>query len=452
MFALLISAILFTILHGDQAGIEIAATFPHNIAHTTSEIRVSFKEPMDTASVEAHFVIEPPVMGKITWNESQFIFKPAVPLVSGQHYTVRVRAGALSKEGRQLSREVFWSFDVGTPKIVYLSPAIAAGSTKVPNLWIADPLHPAEAKQLTFSSYGVDPDFTVSPDGTRIAFSQKGDEGSTDLYVVAVDTGAIQRVTQCKGANCHLPSWNPTSTKLVYEGLDKSTGSDNANRPQAWIVDLDTLITSPLFADPTIHAHAPRWSPNGNQIAVYDPTINSIVVYSLIDGKRLVISTLDSDAVVFDFSGTRLVYREMLKTMPSFIPKITVANLNDPQNGLKPLLAKDDKGEISFEDRQAAWHPDGKHLVVARRYLDERFTQGAQVYVVDADTAVAESLVLDGNYNHAALSWEPLGNLLVMQRFPYNNQTSEPSVWVYDRRTKQLQQVAKNAFLPQWIP
>ena len=62
--------------------------------------------------------------------------------------------------------------------------------------------------------------------------------------------------------------------------------------------------------------------------------------------------------------------------------------------------------------------PDGTLLAIARRYEDERFTRGAQVYLLDPEDGSVEALTEDARYANAFFSWDATGDRLVIQRFP----------------------------------
>ncbi len=50
----------------------------------------TFNRPMDQASIEKGFTINPPVMGKFSWSGKRFAFTPKSPLVYGQKYDLQI--------------------------------------------------------------------------------------------------------------------------------------------------------------------------------------------------------------------------------------------------------------------------------------------------------------------------------------------------------------------------
>ncbi len=449
---LLLLAIGLTVALGDQAGIGVVSAAPGPTAHTLSLVRVTFSEPMKAETVEARFSIAPPLPGKFAWSGAQLTFRPAGPLVPGKAYTVTVRAGAESAEGRRLLQDVSLSFRVVPPQVIFIAPAVRAENAGAPNLWAVDPANPFVTRQLTFSEYGV-LDYAPGPDGSQIVYAQRANDGTADLYLLNVDNGAIQRLTNCVKALCQSPDWSPDGSRIVYERVESNAALKELDQgaPRAWILNLRDLTTAPLFADSQSLGGVPRWSPDGRQIATYDRNLGAIVVYDLVTGDRKLIRTLEGETGAFAFSpdGSQFVYPEMMATSGRFFMELSLADLANPQNGIRSLSGRD---APPVEDNSPAWNPDGKRLAITRRYLDQRATNGAQVYLIDPATTEAQPLVVDDNYFHGAIHWDPAGERLVIQRLPYGTPEPEPGIWVYEVSTKRLWQVAKDAFLPNWLP
>ncbi len=163
-----------TIALGDRVGVQIVTVAPQAEAHSTSAITLRFSEAMDHDSVAAHFQTDPAIEGALTWNGSTLNFRPAVALQPGDTYTVSIAPGAVSTSGRQVLGEYRYSFTIRLPQLAYLYPADDAPH----NIWITDPLHPDQAKQVTDSPTGID-DYSVSPDGTQIAFVEQNPDDGT---------------------------------------------------------------------------------------------------------------------------------------------------------------------------------------------------------------------------------------------------------------------------------
>jgi len=81
---------------------------------TNSQIRVTFSEAMDTASVEAAFGIVPAADGSLQWaGDSLLYWKPAQLLAIQMQYTFSVETTAVSRSGLHLTSRLSVSFTTG---------------------------------------------------------------------------------------------------------------------------------------------------------------------------------------------------------------------------------------------------------------------------------------------------------------------------------------------------
>jgi Tol biopolymer transport system component len=449
--AVLLLSLIVTLVVGDRAGVAVTVMTPVGSAHTISPIRIAFGEPMNSASVESKFTIDPQVKGTFSWSNMQLTFTPDIPFKSGQQYTVTIHEGAFSQQGRILTDAVQWQFETTPSRVVYLAPAVqdenAVGST-APNLWMVETGAPFTGTQLTFSRSGILPDYSVSPDGTRIAYAEAG-QPATDLYLYSIDSATSQRITQCIDAKCQAPEWSPDGTRLIYERIELNANLPDIDRgvPRAWIVNLSDLSTAPLLPSSQLLSKAPHWSPNGTDISLYDMTAHAITIYNTVSGDRKLIPTQETDSGTFDPQGSRLIFPELRQSPEGFFTTLTIADLATPEKGLKPLTSINNE---PVEDRGAAWKPDGTQIAVTRRYFGK--SQGAQIYLINPDSGDEQQLVFDTNYNHGAVSWSPAGDQLVMQRYPLFATNPVPGIWVYDIETKSIAHIGKNGYLPKWLP
>jgi len=81
-----------------------------------AKISATFSKPMDKASTEAAFSIQPTVTGSFSWSDNTMTFSPEGKLAYGTKYTVTISTGAKDKEGNALAQPYTWSFTtVGKP-------------------------------------------------------------------------------------------------------------------------------------------------------------------------------------------------------------------------------------------------------------------------------------------------------------------------------------------------
>jgi Tol biopolymer transport system component/uncharacterized membrane protein YraQ (UPF0718 family) len=327
------------------------------------------------------------------------------------------------------------------PGVVFLGPADAYAR----NLHLVR-LDTGTITPLLDSPASIE-DFAPAPDGTQIAFTQNNDDGTADLWLLDVRSGATRRLTHCVRARCSSPAWHPDGTQIAYQRQDFSAASGSATR--VWLVDVGTAQSQLLFDDPQQLGADPLWSPDGRRIAIYDAAAGGIRVRDLQTGQETLLVSEPGDTGAFAPDGTRLVYPFLVRGAlgQEFYTHLALADLNaDTQASLSG------EQDAPVEDAFAAWSPDGTRLALARRYLDERYTAGKQIYLLDVSSGAATPLIVDAACTHAAPQWDPSGRWIVYQRFALNDPNAQPEIWVFDTQTGQTQLLAENAFFPAWLP
>ncbi|MFA6110280.1 MAG: leucine-rich repeat domain-containing protein [Candidatus Latescibacterota bacterium] len=114
-----------------------------------------------------------------------------------------------------------------------------------------------------------------SPDGTRIAFTSDG-EGSLQVWVVAADGGAAQRVTEEAGSAVAL-AWSPDGSGILYargraewlvSGLPVNVIRPELNlwESELWVVELAGRQSLRLLGE-SQPACGATWSPDGRYLA-----------------------------------------------------------------------------------------------------------------------------------------------------------------------------------------
>ncbi len=337
------------------------------------------------------------------------------------------------------------------PRVAYLAPA----SQSPQNIWIADVAAPQIARQLTFSAGGVF-NFDISPDGMWVAYAEHNpDNGGIDLMLLAVAGGEPRLLLACPGAECTTPAWSPDGTRIAYERLEESTDEHLGDRPtRVWLLTLsEEGITAdrPLFNDPHTLCSGPVWAPDGSRIAVYATHAGGILIQTLGTEEALFIPSLHGGSGAFSPDGTRLVYPDLAVAEGTSRTRLNLADLTT--GAVTPLY----DAALPVDDERAVWSADGQTLIVARRYLDDRYTPGRQLYRIAATTGDSKPLLVDPAYYHGYFEPDPAGVQLVIQRLaqpggdPTRN-SSTPEIWVYNTGDATLAPIATDAFLPQWIP
>lgn len=333
---------------------------------------------------------------------------------------------------------------VRLPGAIYLAPADKLAR----NLYRTD-LQTGETVSLTASADGIE-DFAVSPNGSEIAFSQNNPDGTANIWVLDLNDHSLHQVTNCVEARCTNPAWKPDGTQIAYQRHDFNTEVESdASASRAWMVDLASLHTQLLLADAQRLGADPSWSPTGQRIAMFDPAAAGIYVYDDAAGSDVSLASLVGIVGHWSPDGQKLAYPVI--TRGSLGSEFyTTLEIIDFETLVRVSLGDTDSTPV--DDGEGVWSPDGRQLVVTRRYLDQRFTPGKQLYLVDPVTGAARPLVVDPAYYHAGAHWDSTGQRIIFQRYPLQQAGAHPGVWVYDLTTSELRQVADNAMMPQWLP
>lgn len=344
--------------------------------------------------------------------------------------------------------------------VAYLYPA----SGDPPNLWIAPVARPDEARQITFSPVGIY-DFDTDQNGHWIAYSRRDDETlNRDIHLLDLQSGNSRRLTFCgdNNAECYNPVFHPDHTVIAYVKVFENTGegSFGVGAPRIWLLDLTSNETRPLANDSQLIGHSPLWSEDGNTIAYYNADLASpgVMIYNfdpqVNDGQSLTfVPALNGSVGSLAPNGRKLIVPDIvnrgeqiftfLKIVDLTLSPPTFENFTDPNDPIDDISLK--------------WHPNGAQVTVARRYLDNRWTRGYQLYTLDVSSNAITPLVVNERYSHNFFTWNQTGTHLLMQRLPLLtedgsiNNLARPEVWVLDAETDDLILISSSGYLPRWV-
>ena len=368
---------------------------------------------------------------------------------------------------------IAWLNDITrqSARVAYLYPAFGG----VQNVWMSDIDNPDNQRQLTFSDYGIF-DFDVSTDGRWLAFADKNVESATRIRLLDIPNEQVIELVDCIAleAYCTTPVFSPDGSKLAYQRTEQVNGQYE-EQSRIWLVDMTSpnYETSRLITDLHVVGHSPVWSADNNTLAFYgidnaeplgeeehdhthsDASDTGILIYDFVprgeDGVQLrFIPSSHGSMGTISPDGQQVVFPEIVSRSNQYFSYLQIADLLN-----KELLAFTDP-EGNTDDVVAQWSPDGQTVALARRYMDERWTQGHQLYLRDVEDDTLTVLAYDERYNTSYFRWNSTGTHLVLQRFPLKNtdgtatRDAHPEVWVVDVKTGALTEIVANAFLPQW--
>jgi Tol biopolymer transport system component len=112
----------------------------------------------------------------------------------------------------------------------------------------------------------VTSDYAVSPDGSRLTYVRRGDDGGVQIFVANLDGSGIEQVTvelrgEAMPSTEAAPAWSPDGSKIAYIGRRMSGAHGNV-----YLLDLATGMSTRVTDDPRDGAQSPTFSPDGSSI------------------------------------------------------------------------------------------------------------------------------------------------------------------------------------------
>lgn len=439
LFALVLVIGVVTAL-GDHVAMTVASFQPADGASpaVTTDVRITFAEPVQQASAEAAFGIEPAVDGVISWDGDTLVFVPDVGFASGRSYTVTLAPGATSQSGRVMRRALSWAFTPRDSSVLYLSPADQA----VRNLWRIS-TSGGEPEEVYAPEGGVY-DFAASPDGTQIAVTVLSNDATTDIWLIDIDGGGRRRLTDCAPGSCSGPDWSPDGELIAYERRSESlTGTPGPSR--IWLYDVTIDETAVVFEDSQVLGYTPQWSADGSRLAFFDANSQAIRILELATGDTILIPSHMGEVGSFSANGLQMVYVDIRPVGQQYYPQLWFSSLG-PDDGVQQVF------DDPKEDHSPSWSPDGRWIAFSRRLLDRSNGWANQLMLLDAESDELIQATNDPVMNNTAYVWSPASDRILVQRFDLEQTNATPQLWLYTLDSGDFTLLAENAFNGQWLP
>ena len=438
------AALVVVLVRGDQLGVSITRFDPMDTAASQVAIQITFDEPIDQVAAEQLFSIDPAIQGRLSVQQDTLTFRPIVPLIPGQEYTVSLGSGPIAVSGRALMRSASWHFRVRQARILYLGPF---------DIYAVDTSAPDHPLQLTHSQNGV-LGFTVAADGSKIVyseieFSEGKSLGTTQLYLLDVATGKDTLLYTCDAACINL-TLKPDGSVLAFDRIDLNANvGTGPGAPRVWLYDLETRTAHPLFSDSQRLGQAAHWSPDGSRLAMYSASEGGLIIHVFTTNQDTTIPNVDGQLGPFSPDGQWLYYSRIV-VQDEGTAALHLVLLDLSKSPYTPHNLEVDTEAVS--DIEAVWRADSKGLILARQIPARQLTEGAKVYNVELTSGAAALLILDDGMAQSNLALSPAGDLLLFQRLKEGDSTARPEIWLYAFDSGKLVRIAQDATSPAWLP
>ncbi len=191
----------------------------------------------------------------------------------------------------------------------------------------------AEPKLLTPGEAFSVGSFSISPDGTRIAFAAQRDPDlissfSADIYTVPLNGGDVKKIVSTPGPD-ENPEWSPDSTQIAYVTADANPFFFYTNTKIAIVPAAGgtlKVLTAAFDEDPNLL----RWSPAGIYFGALQKTSSALFLLDPASGKttKLAIPGEDvANAFTFSKDFSQIAFRG---AAPNQYPEIFTSSLASP--------------------------------------------------------------------------------------------------------------------------
>lgn len=431
------------------------APAPKAPAASTSEVRLTFDQPMDPASVTERLRLNPHVDGEWTWSDRTFTYRPLEPWPVGSTVNIRLEAGVRSWRGLATWRATRWEFTVREPRLAYLWPAGQPADIYSRTVSAED--------VLRLTSSGAVTDFSVGAGGTQLVYLTALENGAGQVHLIDLDTGRERLVFECPQAErCSSPSLSPEGSRLAIVRAPAALPSDAttaSRRSQVWLIDTDTGSEEVMSAEGST-ALAPFWSPQG-WLAYVDATQPAIVLVDVSSSDGVAplgaVYSEMGERGAWSPNGRYLVYPDQRFAADADSENEQVpaaeAHLFRWEVGTGSVIDLSLAAGERVDDAAPAFSPSGDWLIFSRRVLTAgKWTPGRQLWRMRPDGSQAEALSDEPFINHGAPTWSPAGDRLAYLRYDVQAPLKAAEVWWYDLELRQGSPAAPGGYLPTWIP
>lgn len=236
-------------------------------------------------------------------------------------------------------------------------------------------------RQLTFSASGEAVP-AWSSDGRKIVY-QVTSNTVTDIFILDLESGVSQRITNWQCEKNFGPSLSPDGSKIVFYAI--CDGSDNR---EIYVINLNDFSVQRL-TNSTGSDWFASWSPDGQKITFTSKRNGKDQVFVMDGDGGNPQALVDGCSSAFSPDSSQIVFAEFCQNIDGKIFVVEANGLSDPR------VVTDMLG------RNPNWSPDGRSIV---------FESSKNIWITSVDGLYAPKLVYAGpnGSNESAPVWQPM--------------------------------------------
>lgn len=438
VIATLIGVVIFI---GEQAGVRVRVDLPEDgIVGPYQTITFTFSEAFDSEMASSLISIDPVHDGYLEWTDTYTLrFTPVQPYQRNVTYRLLVEAGETASGGREVKQAQTWNFTVREPRIVYLRlqedryilwSAAADGS---------DP-QPLTDETLSVIS------FDASQDGEFVIFTSRNDQGGVDLWRVSRNGGDASVLLDCGVDRCTTPSVSPDGTRIAYSREAAGPTPDFPfGSPRIWVVDMVNGQDGPVYEDQQVLGYNPVWSPDSNKLASFDGLADTINLIDFQTGEQYLFSSNTGGPIAWSPDSTKMVYTTVEQKEAGIRTQVRLADLSI--NETITLVGEKDTRDYFYY--ALSWSSREDRAVLSFRASEDQPTQVLWVF----NPGLLDGIVIadDPDYTYYnSPQWDPWGEALLFQQFKLRGEY-KPEIGIWQSGMEKSKFLIEG-FMPQWLP
>lgn len=279
-------------------------------------------------------------------------------------------------------------------------------------LWMADP-DGDNARQIAPAVS----DYSVSPDGTRVAYATQPQNRTSKIEVVDLASRQPSVIDWSEDWTTYTPVWSPADGIIVYER--RTVDGNEISMPKLWMAEPDGTILGPLQKGGAVMNYGAVWAPDGAKLAFLDGRREEIAIFNFSevlrwvplagefdwapDGNALVISAVQTNP---DGISTQLVRYDLTTEQPTVLLAAPTIRADTPR-----------------------WSPDGQTIAFVRRTRDH---PRSAIWVMPADGSGPGREIAGGDYDNVDPQWSPDGSRLLWTRLLLGQANGPSAIWASD--------------------